>query len=180
MARNWILRGVEVFDRLAALPQPVIAALSGHTLGGGLELAMAADLRIAVQSATLGLPEVTLGMIAGWMGVRRLAELVGLARARHITLLGTPISAEQALNWGLITGLVQNTDDLEQQLGTWVERLCANAPGAMALTKGILATMHQDQRHHHASAVAQAAGTEDCKEGVRAFIEKRKPVFQNK
>jgi enoyl-CoA hydratase len=179
MADSWILRGIEVFDRLAALPQPVIAALSGHALGGGLELAMAADLRIAVQSANLGSPEVTLGMIAGWMGVRRLAEIVGVARARHITLLGTPISAEQALNWGLITGLAQNTDDLEQQLGTWMERLCANAPGAMALTKGILATMHEDQRHHHASAVAQAAGTEECKEGVRAFMEKRKPVYQN-
>ncbi len=180
MARDWILPGIEIFHRISALPQPVIAVLSGHALGGGLELALAADLRIAVKSAKLGMPEVTLGMIAGWTGVRRLAETVGVARARHLTLLGAPITAEQALEWGLITALAEDANDLEQQLGTWVERLCANAPGAMALTKGILATMHADLRQHHASAVAEAAGTEDCKEGVRAFKEKRKPVFRNK
>ena len=179
MGQEWILRGIEVFDRLAALPQPVIAALSGHTLGGGLELALAADLRIAVRSAKLGTPEVTLGMVSGWMGVRRLAEMVGVARARHMTLLGAPITAEQALNWGLITALAEDAADLEQQLGVWLERLCANAPEAMALTKGILKTMHQDLRHQHAGAVERAAGTEDCKEGVRAFMEKRKPVFRN-
>jgi enoyl-CoA hydratase/carnithine racemase len=180
MGQDWILRGIQVFDRLAALPQPVIAALSGHTLGGGLELALAADLRIAVRSAKLGSPEVTLGMIAGWMGVRRLAEIVGVARARHLTLLGAPITAGQALDWGLVTALAEDAADLERQLGAWLERLCANGPSAMALTKGILATMHQDLRHHHASAVAEAAGTEECAEGVRAFIEKRKPVFRNR
>jgi enoyl-CoA hydratase len=180
MGHNWILRGIEVFDRLASLPQPVIAVLSGHVLGGGLELAMAADLRIAIRSAKFGSPEVTLGMIPGWMGVRRLAETVGVARARHLTLLGTPITAEQALDWGLITALAEDAAGLEQQLAAWLEKLCANGPAAMALVKGILATMHEDQRYHHASAVAQAAGTEDCQEGVRAFLEKRKPVFHNK
>lgn len=180
MARDWIVRGIDVFDRIAGLPQPVIAALSGHTLGGGLELAMAADLRIAVQSAKLGLPEVTLGMISGWMGVRRLGETIGVARARHIALLGSPVTAEQALNWGLITAMAQDADDLEKQVSVWLERLCANAPIAMALTKGILATLHQDLRHYHASAAAQAAGTDDCKEGVRAFLEKRRPEFRNR
>jgi enoyl-CoA hydratase len=180
MGREWILRGTEVLGRLAALPQPVVAALTGHVLGGGLELAMAADLRIALRSAKLGVPEVTLGMISGWNGVRRLAELVGVARARHLTLLGVPIAAEQALDWGLITALAEDAADLEQQLVGWLERLCANAPGAMALTKGLLATLHTDLRHHHASAAAQAVSTEDCREGVRAFFEKRKPVFRNR
>jgi enoyl-CoA hydratase len=180
MGRDWILYGIDVFERLADLPQPIIAALSGHALGGGLELAMAADLRIAVRSAKLGSPEVSLGMISGWMGIRRLAEIIGIARARHITLWGTPITAEQALNWGLITALAEDMDDLERQLNGWLERLCANAPAAMALTKGILATMHEDLRHHHASAAAQALTTEDCKEGVRAFLEKRKPVYRNR
>jgi enoyl-CoA hydratase/carnithine racemase len=180
MARDWILPGIRVFERIASLPQPVIAVLSGHALGGGLELALAADLRIAVRSAKLGTPEVTLGMISGWMGVRRLAETIGVARARHMTLLGLPISAGQALDWGLVTALAEDADDLERQLGVWIEKLCANGPAAMALIKGILATMHRDQRHQHASAVAEAAGTEDCKEGVRAFIEKRKPVYRNR
>ncbi|MBV8811389.1 MAG: enoyl-CoA hydratase/isomerase family protein [Acidobacteriaceae bacterium] len=180
MGRDWILHGINVFERLAALPQPVIAAISGHALGGGLELAMAADLRIAVKSVKFGSPEVTLGMISGWMGIRRIAELIGAARARHLMLLGTPITAELALNWGLITALADDADDLEQQLNGWLERLCANAPAAMALTKGILATMHTDLRQHHASAAAQALSTEDCREGVQAFREKRKPVFKNR
>jgi enoyl-CoA hydratase len=180
MGRDWILYGIEVFQRLAALPQPVIAAVSGHALGGGLELALAADLRIAVQSAKFGSPEVALGMISGWMGIRRLAENIGVARARHLMLLGSPITSAQALEWGLITALAEDADDLERQLTGWLERLCANAPGAMALTKGILASMHADLRHHHASAAAQALSTEDCAEGVRAFREKRKPVFRNR
>ena len=176
MARDWILRGIQVFASLASLPQPMIAVLSGHALGGGLELALAADLRIAVRSAKLGAPEVTLGMISGWMGVRRLAETIGVARGRHMTLLGLPITAAQALDWGLVTALAEDAADLEQQLALWLAKLCANGPAAMALVKGILATMHQDQRQHHASAVAEAAGTEDCKDGVRAFLEKRQPV----
>ena len=180
LGHKWVLYGINVFERLAALPQPVIAVVEGHALGGGLELAAAADLRIALKSAKFGSPEVTLGIISGWMGIRRLAELIGVGRARHLTLLGTPISAEVALSWGLITGLAEDADDLERQLNGWLERLCANAPAAMALTKGILATMHADLRQHHASAAAQALSTEDCKEGVQAFRERRKPVFRNR
>lgn len=180
MGREWILRGAEVLERIARLPQPIIAAITGHTFGGGLELAMAADLRIAVKQAKLGNPEVTLGMIPGWMGTRRLAEMIGPARARHLVLLGSPISAAQAADWGLVTGLAEDATHLETQLSAWLDRLLANGPSAMALIKGLLATMHQDLREHHASAVAQAAGTEDCKEGVRAFAEKRQPVFRNR
>jgi enoyl-CoA hydratase len=179
MADRWILPGIRVLNRLAGLPVPVVAALSGHALGGGLELALAADMRIAQKSTRLGVPEVALGMISGWGGVRRLAETVGVARARHMALMGEPITAEQALEWGLVTAVADNEADLENQLATWLERLCANAPGAIALTKGILATMHGDFAHHHANAAAQASGTADCKEGVRAFLEKRKAVFRN-
>jgi len=180
MGRDWILYGIQVFGRLAAVPQPVIAAVSGHALGGGLELALAADLRIAVQSAKFGSPEVTLGMICGWMGIRRLAETIGVARARHLTLLGAPIVSTQALDWGLITALAQDADDMERQLRGWIEMLSANGPVALALTKGLLSSMHRDLRQHHASAAAQALSTEDCAEGLRAFREKRKPVYQNR
>jgi enoyl-CoA hydratase len=179
MGRDWILRGIDVLERLAALPQPVIAALAGHALGGGLELALAADLRIAVKAAKLGCPEATLGMIPGWMGTRRLAELIGPARARHLLLLASPIPAAQACEWGLVTALAEDEADLDAQVEAWLDRLLANGPPALALIKGLLGTLHQDLRQHHASAVAQAAGTEDCREGVRAFIEKRKPAFRN-
>jgi len=179
MARDWILRGIAIFDQLATLPQPVIAAISGHAIGGGLELALAADLRIGVRAAKFGTPEVTLGMIAGWTGVRRLAETIGVARAQHLTLLGSLIPAEQAYEWGLLTAIADDTAGLEEQIAQWLDRLLSNAPIAMALTKGLLKSMHQDARHAHASAAAQAAATEDCREGVRAFAEKRKPVFRN-
>jgi len=180
MGQEWILRGIDVFDRLASLPQPVIAAISGHALGGGLELALAADLRIGVRAAKFGNPEVTLGMIAGWTGVRRLAETIGVARARHLMLLGSFIPAQQALDWGLLTALAEDAADLEVQLDQWLEKLLSNGPIAMALTKGLLKPMHQDMRYAHASAAAHAAATEDCKEGVRAFQEKRKPAYRNR
>lgn len=180
MGRDWILRGIDVFERLAALPQPIIAGLSGHTLGGGLELAMAADLRVAVKKAKLGCPEATLGMIPGWMGTRRLAELIGPSRARHMLLLASPISAEEARDWGLITAVAEDEDAMEQQIDEWAARLLSNGPSALAIIKGLLATLHEDLRHHHACAVAQAAGTEDCKEGVRAFVEKRRPIYRNR
>lgn len=180
MAQRWILPGIDVFQRLAALPQPVIAVLQGHVFGGGMELAMAADLRIAVRQAKLGVPEVSLGMIPGWMGVRRLAETIGVARASHMALLGTPITAEQALEWGLVTAIAEDPEDLESQTTAWRDKLCANAPAAMGLVKGLLATMRADLRHHHANAVAEAAGTEDCAEGVRAFREKRAAAFRNR
>ncbi|MCW5964451.1 MAG: enoyl-CoA hydratase/isomerase family protein [Bryobacterales bacterium] len=180
MARHWILPGIDVFQRIAALPQPVIAVISGHVFGGGLELAMAADLRVALRSAKFGVPEVSLGMLPGWNGTRRLAEMIGVTRARHMALLGLPITAEQALDWGLVTALAEDGETLEQQAEAWREKLCANAPAAMGLVKGLLETMHADLRHHHASAVAEAAGTEDCREGVRAFVEKRPPVFRNR
>jgi enoyl-CoA hydratase/carnithine racemase len=180
MGQSWILRGIEVLDKIASLPQPVIAAIGGHALGGGLELAMAADLRIAVQAAKFGVPEVCLGMISGWTGVRRLAEIVGPARARHMLLLGSPVTAAQALEWGLVTAMVEDATAMDVQVLLWLERLLANAPIAMALSKGLLKTMHAEMRQAFASVAAHAAGTEDCREGVRAFIEKRKPVYANR
>ena len=180
MAQRWILRGIAVLERVAALPQPVIAVIGGHALGGGLELALAADLRIAVQSARLGTPEVGLGMIAGWGGVRKLAETIGVARARHLTLVGAAIDARQALDWGLVTSLAEDAAALESQLEALLDRLLANAPIAMRETKTILATLHLDLRQQHAAAVAKVAATADCHEGVRAFREKRPPVFHHR
>ncbi len=180
MANHWILRGIEVFESIARLPQPVIAAISGHALGGGLELALMADLRVAIAEAQLGMPEVSLGMIAGWSGIRRIAEIAGVVRARELTLLGSPISAQKAFEWGLVNAVVPDGEAMEAQVDAWLDKLLSNAPIALALTKKLLASMHAEMSHDHAEAVAQARSTQDCDEGIAAFREKRKPVFRNK
>ena len=180
MANNWILRGIQVFEMIAALPQPVVAAISGHALGGGLELALMADLRVGVKTAKLGTPEVGLGMVAGWTGVCRLSEIAGVARARELTLLGSPITAEKAYAWGLLNALAEDTDAMEAQIKTWLDQLLSNAPSAMALTKSLLATMHADLSRHHASVAGLARSTEDCNEGIAAFRDKRKADFRNR
>ena len=177
MRNDWILRGIRVFEGLSSLRQPVIAAISGHAFGGGLELAMAADLRLAEKAAKFAVPEVKIGMVAGWGGVRRLTEVIGVSRARHLALLGEPISAEQALSWGLITGIAEGAEPFEAAVNAWLDRLLANAPLAMGYTKRLLASAHADFSQQHAEAAAQALVTHDCAEGVRAFAEKRPAVF---
>lgn len=178
MSQEWILPGIAVLDIISALPQPVISAIHGHAIGGGLELALASDLRLGMKGAKFGTPEVAIGMIAGWTGVRKLAETIGFARAQHLTLLGHLINAEQALQWGLITELADSPEAFELSLNVWIDRLLANSPIAMSLTKSLLASGRTDSRQQHADAAELAAASADCTEGVRAFSEKRPPVFQ--
>ena len=180
MADKWTLRGIQVLEMIAALPQPVIAAISGHALGGGLELALMADLRVAVKAARLGTPEVGLGMIAGWTGVGRLSEIVGVARARELTILGSPVTAEKAYGWGLLNALAEDADAMEIQIEAWLDQIFANSGAAMALTKSLLGTMHGDLGLHHAAAAGLARSTEDSSEGIAAFRAKRKPGFRNR
>jgi enoyl-CoA hydratase/carnithine racemase len=165
---------------IAELTQPVIAAISGHALGGGLELALMADLRVGVKAARLGTPEVGLGMISGWTGVRRLSETIGTARARELTLLGSPISAEKAYEWGLLNALAEDTVAMDRQIEAWLDQLLSNSPAAMALTKSLLGTMHAGLDLHHAAAAGLARSTADCNEGIAAFRAKRKPAFRNR
>ena len=106
MGRRWIRDGHRIFARYARLPQPVIAVLNGYTFGGGLELALAADLRLAAEGVELSFPEVKLGIIPGWAGTQRLPQLVGPSRAKYMIFSGDRISAEQAEKWGLVNEVV--------------------------------------------------------------------------
>ena len=180
MARDWIAPGITMLRRIMALPQPVVAVINGHALGGGLELAMAADLRIALDGAKLGMPEAHLGMIPGWMGVRRLAEMIGVARARQMVLLGWPVTAREALDFGLVNCLAVDEETLAARVEEWCDRLSANAPISIASLKGMLAGMHRDEDHYHASVAAHLVATDDCREGVAAFLAKRGPIFSNR
>jgi enoyl-CoA hydratase len=113
MWRWWVRVGHRVFARLASLRQPLIAAIDGYALGGGLELAMAADLRLASERAELGMPEATIGTAPGWNGSQRLVSLVGPARAKQLVLTGARIDAKTAERWGLVNKVVSDGSLME-------------------------------------------------------------------
>ncbi len=169
-----------LFTRLERLAQVSIAAINGPAAGGGLELAMACDLRIASSAATLALPEVTLGILPGAGGTQRLPRLVGPARAKEMMLFGGFIDAAKAGDWGLVNAVV-GPERLMDEARAWAERLIGLAPLSIASIKGAVnVAMDADldtgtQYEQRCSAVL--ALSEDHREGYAAFAEKRKPNF---
>ena len=169
----------QVLDELAALPQPSIAAINGFALGGGCELAMACDLRIAADTAKLGVPEVALGVFPGAGGTQRLPRLVGPARAKYLVLTGEVISAEESERIGLVNKVVPK-DKLVEEVTALAQKLAAQGPQAVRLAKqSIDGGAGMDLKSAQAlenSLFALTFGDEQ-KEGMSAFIEKRKPNF---
>lgn len=177
--RDAALSGQDVMNSLAALPIPTVAAINGFALGGGLELALACDLRVAARSATLGLPEVTRGLIPGYGGTQRLQRLIGLGRASDLVLTGRMVGAEEAL----ALGLVNRVEDDALSAAIALARLCArNAPVALGLAKealmrGLDVTLPQGLEIE-ADLFGLALTTDDAQEGIRSFFEKRDPEFR--
>jgi enoyl-CoA hydratase len=174
--------GQGIFDQIAASPKPTIAAANGYALGGGLELAMACDVRIAAESAGFGQPEITLGSIPGWGGTQRLPLLVGLGRARELILTGRTIDAPEAERIGLVNRVVPPAALMAAAL-EMAERIAGLAPIALALAKDAIRQVEGDlaaglrvEREH----VARTFATNDQREGTRAFLEKRAPVFHGR
>ena len=172
-----------IFRRLENLRIPVIAAICGPALGGGLELALSCDFRIGGENAVFGLPEITLGIIPGAGGTQRLARLIGLSRAKEMIFLGKKIKSDQALDYGLITGKVPDAEVMgaARELA---EELCKLSAPALARAKesvnfgfysGLDSGLEFEKRNF-----SMAFATEDQKEGMKAFFERRKPVFTNK
>lgn len=171
------------FDALARLPRPTIAAINGVAFGGGLELALACDFRIAVEGAQLGLTEVRLGIMPGAGGTQRLTRLVGVARAKELILLGRRISAARAAEIGLVTEVVP-AGELSTAVGRLVDELSGCAPVSVAMAKqaidrGADVVLDEGLRIERA-CYEVTLGTEDRNEGLRAFAEKRPPRYQGR
>jgi enoyl-CoA hydratase len=174
MWSEWVRRGHRIFERLAGARQPVICALQGFAFGGGLELALACDLRIAADSARFAMPEVKLATIPGWGGTSRLPDLIGVARAKQMIFTGEQISAETAERWGLVNEVVPAAT-LRDSVVRLAEKVCANAPVAVQTAKQLIG--HPSAVARETLASAANAFTDDAKEGLASFREKRPPQF---
>jgi enoyl-CoA hydratase/carnithine racemase len=160
-----------VADMLEAAPVPVVAAIHGYCLGGGLEIALACDFRIATRDAQLGFPEVNLGLLPGGGGTQRAPRLMGAGRAAWLTMSGERIPAEQASQWGLVEFVV---DDLEEGIAKYVEPLDKQSPHAIRQIKQLLrATRDERNDEREIEAFVACLNSEDGQEGVAAFLEKR-------
>ena len=175
--------GQEVLDLIENLGKPVIAAVNGFALGGGCETAMACTMRLAVETAKFGQPEVALGLIPGGGGTQRLPRLVGKGRALHLILSGDMISAQEAYRIGLVNEIVPAAD-LIARAEAILTRIASNAPIAIkfaleAANKG-MDTSQGEGLLLEASYFGLCAATEDKKEGTSAFLEKRAPQFHGR
>jgi enoyl-CoA hydratase/carnithine racemase len=172
-----------VQERLADLPKPTIAAISGYALGGGLEMSLCCDFRIATDTAVLGLPEITLGIIPGGGGTQRLPRLVGLGPAYRLILLGERIGSQEAASLGLVDKIV-HSDHLEDEARALASKLLEQPPLALraaktAIRKGMNSSL-KDGLQMEQDLFCMLFATQDQKEGMSAFLEKRKPDFKGR
>ena len=177
------LRGQSIFRRIETLGKPVIAAINGFALGGGLELALSCHVRVAAEWVKLGLPEVTLGAIPGYGGTQRLSRLVGRGRAYEMILTGDPVDAAEALRIGLVNRVVPK-ESLLETADTLARRMVRNAPFALrhallAIDQGVEVDLEKGMLLE-ATLFGILCGTEDLREGMNAFLEKRKAAFRGK
>ena len=169
----------KLFDLIENFPKPVIAAINGFALGGGLELAMACHMRLASDNAKMGLPEVSLGVIPGYGGTQRLAQLVGKGKAMEMITTGRMIDANQALDYRLVNNVVQS-EDLISTCKELALKIAKNSPNAIsAAIKSINAGFSSNLNGFEVeiNSFGSCFGTEDFIEGTSAFLEKRKPNF---
>lgn len=171
-----IFRGLELY-------KPLIAAINGVAVGGGLEIALACDIRIAAENARLGTPEVTLGIMPGWGGTQRLPRMIPWCKAAEIILMGKPIDAQEAYRIGLVNKVVP-LPELMPTAKKWAEIICEAGPLAVraakeAMVRGASMPLEDGLRLEN-SLFTRLLDTEDYVEGKTAFVEKRKPLYQAK
>jgi enoyl-CoA hydratase len=175
-ARNWVRGGHRIFDRLARLGKPTIAALNGHAFGGGLELAAACDIRLITPKASIALPEAGVGIVPGWSGSQRLARLIPEGILKEMALFGRRIEASRLLSCGFVAEIAEDPRAAAQAIA---EKSAALSPRATEITKAMI---HSGKGEDSAALIealgsAAIAASDDRQEGVAAFQAKRKPDF---
>jgi enoyl-CoA hydratase/carnithine racemase len=175
----WVRFGHRVFERLATLRTPLIAAVNGHALGGGLELAAAADIRIAETQVKIGLPEAGLGMVPGWSGTQRLVKRFGAQAVRRMLLGGEVLTAAEAAALGIVDQVVETGTTVEAAK-TYAARIAARGPAATEVSKLMIAVANGEDNGAAVEALGSilVAKTGDLKEGVAAFTGKRPAEFK--
>jgi len=181
--REHAMTGQHILDLIEQMGKPVIAAINGFALGGGCELAMACTLRLAADTARLGQPEISLGLLPGYAGTQRLPRLVGKGKAMEMMLTGAPISAEEAQRIGLVNRVVPAAE-LMKEAKALAAQLARSAPIAMryiinAVNKGFEMPFGEACQYE-ATLFGLVASTDDMREGTKAFLEKRKADFHGK
>ena len=170
-----------LFDFIENLSKPVIAAVNGFALGGGLELAMCSHIRVASSNARMGLPEVSLGVIPGYGGTQRLTQLVGRGKANEMVFTAGMVNAEEALKWGLVNHVVE-PENLLEKAEVIAEKILKNSGTAITAAIRSVNANFQDGVNGFNVEIEQFGmcfGTADFQEGTTAFLEKRKPKFRN-
>ncbi|MDQ0321463.1 enoyl-CoA hydratase/carnithine racemase [Pararhizobium capsulatum DSM 1112] len=175
----WVRFGHRVFERLATMRMPVIAAMNGHALGGGLELAAVADVRIAETQIKIGLPETGLGMVPGWSGTQRLVARFGVQAVRRMVLAGEMFTAEDARALGIVDHVV-GTGSALSKAKEQAQKIAARGPAALEICKLMIAVANGEDNGAAVEALGSilAAKTGDMKEGVAAFAAKRPAEFK--
>jgi enoyl-CoA hydratase len=177
-AKAFSQKGQKVFDLIAEMDKPVIAAVNGFALGGGCELAMACDIRIASEKAKLGQPEVNLGVIPGFAGTQRLSRLVGTAKAKELIFTGDMIDAQTALAIGLVNQVVA-ADQLMDVCMEMASKIASKGPTAVKLAKRVIDRGIEEELFNASERESDLFGkcfdSGEAKEGMTAFLEKRKP-----